>query len=419
MNDPPLGLRLLGPLARAWEQLGRYSDALPAADMLLSAANARQHTGAWLIAAEPASDLYLSARGTEEWHALLDRIDAVAAAAGDEYHVASSRLHRGGLEEATLVADLARQRGDDYMWMRATIVAALSVAEDDPAAAEGQLAAAEALIEARGNRDLRERMLGVRAMAARCTGDLRRCLELGRQVIDNPASANSWVLSPMSFAALLARDAHELRHVAECAQIEQGRAPGSTEWTHPAIHRLRLFEGRPSEVSTELRATRSDIRMTFGTLWLECREAIDAGNPATALDGARIHTRPVPHGRAVLAAVEAAATGDENRWHDALGLALNHELRLIAVDALEGLGVASSRQESWSESLRLLASADRLREETGYRWRFSVEQQAVAAARGEAHDALGDAATHAAETEGRSLDWRQAADYARRARGER
>ena len=186
-----------------------------------------------------------------------------------------------------------------------------------------------------------------------------------------------------------------------------------------AIHRLRLFEGRPSEASTELRATRSDIRMTFGTLWLECREAIDAGSPATALDGARIHTRPVPHGRAVLAAVEAAATGDENRWHDALELALNHELRLIAVDALEGLGVASSRQESWSESLRLLASADRLREETGYRWRFSVEQQAVDAARGAAHDALGDAATHAAETEGRSLDWRQAADYARRARGER
>ena len=134
--------------------------------------------------------------------------------------------------------------------------------------------------------------------------------------------------------------------------------------------------------------------MTFGTLWLECREAIDAGSPATALDGARIHTRPVPHGRAVLAAVEAAATGDENRWHDALELALNHELRLIAVDALEGLGVASSRQESWSESLRLLASADRLRDETGYRWRFSFEQQAIDAARGEAHDALGDAATH-------------------------
>ena len=110
VNNPPLGLRLLGPLARAWEQLGRYSDALPAADMLLSAANARQHTGAWLIAAEPAAGLYLAVRGPEEWHALLDRIDAVAAAAGDEYHLASSRLHRGGLEEATLVADLARQR---------------------------------------------------------------------------------------------------------------------------------------------------------------------------------------------------------------------------------------------------------------------------------------------------------------------
>jgi DNA-binding CsgD family transcriptional regulator len=121
----------------------------------------------------------------------------------------------------------------------------------------------------------------------------------------------------------------------------------------------------------------------------------------------------------VLAAVEAAATGNENRWHDALELALNHELRLIAVDALEGLGVASAHEESWSESLRLLASAERLRDETSYGWRFSFEQQATDAARAQAHDALGDAATHAAETEGRGLDWRQAADYARRARGER
>ena len=60
--------------------------------MLLSAANAQQHTAAWLIAAEPAADLYLAVRGPDEWHALLDHIDAVAAAAGDEYHLASSRF---------------------------------------------------------------------------------------------------------------------------------------------------------------------------------------------------------------------------------------------------------------------------------------------------------------------------------------
>ena len=75
--------------------------------------------------------------------------------------------------------------------------------------------------------------------------------------------------------------------------------------------------------------------------------------------------------------------------------------------------------ESSAESLRLLAAAERLRDETGYRWRFAFEQQAIDDAHRGPHDALGDAAAHTAEAEGRSLDWRQAADYARRARGER
>jgi DNA-binding CsgD family transcriptional regulator len=262
-------------------------------------------------------------------------------------------------------------------------------------------------------------MLTVKAMAARCTGDLRRCLDLGRQVVESPASAIMSVLSSMSFAALLARDEDELQRVAERARIEQRRAPGSAPWTDTAIHRLRLFEGSSSEVSPDLAATGSDVPMTFSTLWLECREAIDAGNPTVALDGARTHTRPVPHGRAVLAAVEAAATGDETRWHDALALALNHRLRLIAVDALEGLGVSASRSESWSESLRLLASASRLRDETGYRWRFNFEQQAVDTARTAAQNALGDEAARSAGAEGRDLNWIQATAYARRARGER
>jgi hypothetical protein len=121
----------------------------------------------------------------------------------------------------------------------------------------------------------------------------------------------------------------------------------------------------------------------------------------------------------VVAAVEGAANANESSWHEALGLAVNHDLRLIAVDALEGLGVTASHDDSWSEALRLLASAGRLRDETGYRWRFRVEQQALDTARGAAHNALGDAETHVAESEGRSLDWRQAADYGRRARGER
>ena len=130
-RQPQIGTRLgrgpassrAAPPRTASESVGAtrkvQRHAIPSADRLLSAADGRQHTGAWLVAANAAAGLYLGARGLDEWHALLDRIDAVAIAAGDEYHLASSRLHRGGLGNAPLVADLARQRGDDYLSIRA------------------------------------------------------------------------------------------------------------------------------------------------------------------------------------------------------------------------------------------------------------------------------------------------------------
>jgi DNA-binding CsgD family transcriptional regulator len=148
------------------------------------------------------------------------------------------------------------------------------------------------------------------------------------------------------------------------------------------------------------------------------RESIDAGFPQVAVDHARFWARPQPHPRAVVAAIEGAATGDEDRWHDALAIALEHGLRLIGVDALEGLAAAASRVESWAECLRLLGSAQRLRDETGYRWRFPFEDQTVELARTAAADALGDTAD-AAVADGHTLDWREAGAYARRARGER
>ena len=53
-----------------WAQLGCEGDAIPAADQLLNATNAEQHTSAWLAAAEPATELYVDMRGPNEWHAL-------------------------------------------------------------------------------------------------------------------------------------------------------------------------------------------------------------------------------------------------------------------------------------------------------------------------------------------------------------
>ena len=136
------------------------------------------------------------------------------------------------------------------------------------------------------------------------------------------------------------------------------------------------------------------------------------------ISGTSASAGPAPHDQAVLAAVTGAATSDDDPWHDALALALDHGLRLVAIDALEGLAIGAARSESWSECLRLLGAAERLREETGYQWRFGFEQRAVDEARHDAMEALGDLAGPVM-AEGRNLDWRDAAAYARRARGER
>ena len=79
---------------------------------------------------------------------------------------------------------------------------------------------------------------------------------------------------------------------------------------------------------------------------------------------------------------------------------------------------AAARAESWNECLRLLGAAERLRDETGYRWRFGFEERSVASARAEALAALGDAA-YVAEAAGRTLDWRDAAAYVCRVCGDR
>jgi DNA-binding CsgD family transcriptional regulator len=222
----------------------------------------------------------------------------------------------------------------------------------------------------------------------------------------------------LSFAALLAMDEDALNRAAEAADRAQPRSLGLGLWAYNARHRLQLLEGGHSEIHPMMSATEDYVAPSNATFWLTGREAIDAGAAAVTVDWARSRARPVPHSQAVLAALEAAAAGNEDRWHDALAIALDQALLLIAVDATEGIAVAATRSENWLECLRLLGAARRLRDETGYRWRFTFEQQAVDAARVAATTALGaDAA--AADAEGRGLTWRDAAVYASRARGER
>jgi predicted ATPase/class 3 adenylate cyclase/DNA-binding CsgD family transcriptional regulator len=418
-TEPERGLRLLRCLARAWQELGWFGGLAHAFEQLVTTHNAQRHARAWLDAVFACDELVIGAHGQPVWVELIEQAERLARELGDDYRLAIARYFRGTASEAAALRDLARQRSDLYWQADPTIDLAGDLVEEDPVAARTLLSEAESMAAASGSRYLQDQALALRANAARNEGDLRLCIRLGQSVLQSGGTfRRPSMLHIVSYAALLAGDEDALRQVAEAGHQLEGMAPGFAVLAYNAAHRLALFERQPSAVHPELHERQSYWPASMGTLWLVCREAIDAGQGDIALKRAR-QMATSPHGRAVLAAAEGAASTDEDHWHEALALALGHDLRLIAVDALEGLGIAAARDESWAECLRLLTAAERLREHTGYRWRFTFEQQAVDAARTAATDALGEEACAKANREGNDLDWRAAAAYARRARGER
>ena len=113
--------------------------------------------------------------------------------------------------------------------------------------------------------------------------------------------------------------------------------------------------------------------------WLVPRDAVDRGEPLGREGRRRVAARRVaPPSKRWPTPSCGLVEGSEDHWHEALRLADEHGLRLIAVDALEALGAAAAAAtDSSAEALRLLAAAERLRHETGYRWRFAGEQTHV------------------------------------------
>ncbi|HEX6658479.1 MAG TPA: LuxR C-terminal-related transcriptional regulator, partial [Ilumatobacter sp.] len=421
-RDPSRGLRLLARLARVWAALGRANSLLHAADILLASDNDTRHPDVWLPAAVESAMVYLAGRGVSACVELTERIDEVACRIGDDYHrLLGKVVVYDSPAELIAVRDAAAARGDRYRASQATIGLAELMAEADPAAAAPFLADAASAASTDGNAALRGFERVVVITAARSRGDLRRCIELARAELAGTemAAKDQQLVIELSAAGLLARDGDALKAAAAEADAVEWVAPGVAGWANRARTRLALFEGAPSRVD-ELITSAWETRWpaTTATMWLLGREAIDAGQREPIADWARRVAQPRPHYRAVLAAIEGAAADDEDRWHEALSLAVAHHLPLIAVDALENLAALAVRAESWQEGGRLLGAASRLRDETGYRWRFAAEQRRVDDALAAVRLALGDAADVCA-TEGRDRTWHEAAEYASRARGER
>ena len=317
-----------------------------------------------------------------------------------------------------LLTGVVRELQDDYLEAEITVAFAFFQADADPTQVASLFARLEQLAAVSRRTGNGTRLAA--AIRARSAGDLRTCIELATDVLERGSSdAAVHAVNLVSIAGLLARDDGVLRRALDRSRAMERRNPGLRAVADQVQHRLDELDGGASTVDESLMTTDVVWPMTNATLWVALREAIDAGAGGIALERAPILGYDDPHGRAVMASITAAATGDEAAWHTALQIATEKGLRLIVVDAFEGLAVAAARRERWTDCIRLLAAADRLRSELGYRWRFPFEQAAVEGARRLADDRLGRAEREQAQADGEHLDWPHAAALARRSRGRR
>jgi predicted ATPase/class 3 adenylate cyclase len=412
--EPQLGLRLLYGMAKVAQDIGRAGDAVAAAQRLLTDESAEAYGELWLRAAGATSFRY-DTRSFDELQAFAARMEEVATRLDDEYHVALARFHRSeDAHDALVLRELATARGESYVAATAAVMYAQTVAYDDPLAAIGPLDEAEQVAASVGSRIPREYACRTRGRIARDIGNLDQSMELARALTTSRSQLiveNG--VSLLGEVGLLVRDDDALRDAIDVAERFHRGGVADGEALDRARHRLATLEGvAASRVDPALGGVRP---MSPGTRWLICREALDAGRPDVALRGVEALSLTTPNTRAVRVAIEAAATTDEHRWHEALHAAADHGLRLIAVDALEALAVAAGEDDSHVDCLRIAAAATRLRDETGYRWRFNREQVRFDDARTAALETLG-ARAGAAIAEGHELDVRDAVAYVDRAR---
>lgn len=420
-RDPDLGLELLTPVALAVPEIGRGGDAMATFEQLLGADNQRDRPRLWLRAAASAVMPLRVFRGPQAYVDLAKRCEAVARELHDPFFLANARwqlavaasVTAGGCDTATTRELLrrAREHHQPYAATTAMVHLAMDARLDEPERAREALREAEDAAASYGSQYLRSAVVAVAGAQHLVFGDLPRAVRTGFDLIES----RSWPMRRHGIRLLLAgglltRDHAALQAARDTADHAVARRIGAADPDLEAVDwALGLLHG-------EVRDCRLATVAEFDP-WLSARGAVDRGDPTTATAQADQLTRG-PTRQAIAHAITGLVYDDENAWHEALRLASQFGLRLIAADALEGLGVAAAASDSSVEALRLLGAADRLREETGYRWRFAVEQQAHDTALTAARSALGDAAD-AVWAEGRGLEWHDAAGYARRARGER
>lgn len=246
-------------------------------------------------------------------------------------------------------------------------------------------------------------------------GHLPTVIECGRLLrTHRSANMRRFALLLLGCGGLLANEQPVIEDAIETATRDAARGiPHAREIADDLVEMLAMMNGT---IAASSRPPPADLHTYVGLF--AGRAAVNRGDH----EAARAIADHLAGCGPVLEASQWVTLGlldeDEDHCHRALRHATEHGFRLIAVDALEGLGVAAASADNSTEALRLFGAADRLRDETGYRWRFPVEHDRFDIATAAAHDDLGDAAEDAWE-QGRQLDLDAAAEYADRARGER
>ncbi len=408
-----LGLRLLWPLARVYQGTGRAGDAMAAMDTLLAPEAEERYPEAWLRAAIAAAIPVVSFRGPEAFSDLLRRCEVTALAIGDDLRLALTRW----LMHMTIATDLevkaqAERAREPYAFALATVRFAIDSVLDQPDVARQALREAQTVAASYNSRYINEYATAAQGRQELVFGDLSLAIEEGYRLVRSATRTMQehgyWLLT---LGGLLGRDKQAVGAALDAAEYAAARqVPGSEGWADVARYFLALLDGGVPVDRRELRADVDD--------WLVPRDHADRGDRSRANEMTSSMRQGGATRQAIAHAITGLVEGSEDEWHRALRLAHEHGLRLVAVDALEAIGAAAADADSSTEALRLLGAAERLRQETGYSWRFPSEQRRFDAAVQAARDDLGDAAS-AAWDEGSSLGWQEAVTYAERARGER
>ena len=230
---------------------------------------------------------------------------------------------------------------------------------------------------ARESRYLRDFADRTASRAALYLGDLERCIEITRRLCASPSllMAESAVLL-LGAAALLAGD----ESAADAGAVGRGGAPLEGSW-HPDVSRIRdpstltarwrTGPSRRRDPSREHRPPRSACgvhrdapvsrsgRGRRGGVWPSRRCDRWHARDAPRTGGARPRSRPRPR-----------RTRTDGMRHSASPSSTS--FAWSASTRSKGSPVSRPTAESWAECLRLAAAASRLREETGYRWRFAL-----------------------------------------------